>query len=110
MLDLKMFQRLFPGSAPITWAPDQGDGAAKVFNGQVNKLDQLIGFLKEREAPGTMVTYGEMLDFLGNPSRSYLLGPNMLGHPRMVDYLKQRWTKYGGPGQRGSGLGVINEA
>jgi hypothetical protein len=110
MIDLAMFRRLFPGSDPITWSPDQGDGAGKVFNGQVTRVDQVIEFLKEREAPGARVTYGTIREFLGGPSKAYVGGPNMLRHPKMVAYLEGRWVKTGGYGNTEAVLERVNEA
>jgi hypothetical protein len=64
-----------PDAPVIGWHPDQGDGAAKTFNGQRTRVQQAIEFLQDREGQTGVVPWSSLREHIGNPSKAYLPGP-----------------------------------
>jgi hypothetical protein len=88
----EVLAELFPGAPVIGWHPGQGDGAAKTFNGRQTRVQQAIGYLKDREGRPQMIAWSELRAHLGNPSNTYLHGPRLRRHPEFESYCDGRWA------------------
>jgi hypothetical protein len=90
-VDPAMLRQLFPGAPVIGWHPTNGDGAAKMFDGRMTRVQQGIEFLKAREDQPGLVPWSTLQAHVGNPTRTYLHGPRFRRHPDMQAYLQDRW-------------------
>jgi hypothetical protein len=107
-VDVFMLRGLFPDAPVIGWHPAKGDGATKMFDGQVTRVQQGIEFLKAREGQPGLVPWSALSDLLGNPARTYLHGPRFKKHPDMQAYLNGRWREVA-PTRQGMVKGAVAE-
>jgi hypothetical protein len=87
-----MLRELFPDAPVIGWHPKHGDDVAKTFNGQQTRVQQAIGYLKEREGQLELVPWSGLREHIGNPSSTYLHGPRLRRHPEFQAYVDGRWA------------------
>lgn len=107
-IDAVMLKEVFPEAPIIGWHPSKGDGATKLFNGEVTRVQQGIEFLRAREGQPDMIPWSALSDLIGNPAKTYLHGPRFKKHPDMQAYLQGRWNEVA-PTRQGMARGTVVE-